>query len=89
MVSLALAMMLAITDDPRFIAVTDAKTAPLTLSLAKRCHIKATTRPLPPDPTASIKLELFAVMADKPIKQSDPRVQCYYRLIRKTMPALL
>jgi hypothetical protein len=81
-----LAMMLATADDPRAISFTDAKTAPLTLDLAKRCHIKATTRPLPSDPAAQIQIQWLVVLADKPIKQSDPRIKCYYRLIRTAMP---
>jgi hypothetical protein len=84
-----LAMIFATTDDSRLIAITDAKTAPLMLDLAKRCHITAKTRPRPFEPNAQIPIQWLDVLADKPIKESDPRIKCYHRLIRGAMPTAI
>lgn len=88
MILAALTMMLATTDDPRLIGIADAKAAVRMLDAAKRCNIRASTDPLPFDPNARIPVRLLAILADKPMKESDPRMKCYIRRAYAGVPVL-
>ena len=84
----ALVIMLATADDPRVIGAGDAKSVPRLLNLAKRCRIRATTEPLPFNPNAQIPIQWYAILADVPIKESDPRFKCFNRLVRTGVPVV-
>lgn len=87
MILAAMAMMLATQDDPRLIGMADAKVTPKFLDAAKRCNIRATAEPMPFNPNSRIPVQLLAILADKPMSESDPRLECFIRRTTEGVPA--